>query len=183
MIYSIAKKLNITFVKDIVQVILAALLLGLFTNICIPLFFTPVPIVLQNSISVAYGYFLKSKKAGLSILLFIILGIFGFPFFAKGSSGLSFLCNVTGGYIFGYAIAGYLVGKIFEKSSKNISLTILFGHLIILLCGWIWFSYFVGMPRAFVLGVLPFIPGDIFKSIVIVKLIKLYKFFYNQTNV
>jgi biotin transport system substrate-specific component len=171
--YSIAKKNEIAFVKDSILIVFSALFLGIFSNVYIPLFFTPVPLVLQNSIAVCFGFFLKSKKAFFSILLFLFLGAIGFPFFSKGSCGFNFLMSVTGGYLFGYSIAGYIVGKIFEKTSKNISLTVLFGHLIILCCGFIWFSFFVGITKAFILGVLPFITGDVIKSIIITKLIKL----------
>lgn len=173
--YSLTKKMEFSLIKDLVSVIFCALFLGLFSNVYIPLFFTPVPIVVQNSIAIAYGYFFKSKKAYFSVILFIILGALGLPFFAKGSFGISVLSGCSGGYIFGYAIAAYIVGRIFEKSAKNISLTILLGHLIVLFCGFVWLSFFVGMAKAFLLGVLPFIGGDVFKTIVIAKLIKLKK--------
>ena len=160
------------YVKEVCQVILAAVFLGLFSKIYIPLFFTPIPLILQNSIAVTYGYFFKSKMSAASILLFILLGAIGFPFFSGGSFGLTHLVSVKGGYIFGYAIAGYIIGKLFEKSEKNISIKILLGHLVILLCGWMWFSLFIGIGKAFVLGFLPFIAGDIFKTIIITKLIR-----------
>lgn len=172
---SIAKKLEFDLIKDVLLVIFGALFLGLFSKVYIPLFFTPIPLILQNSIAISYGYFFKSKKACFSILLFILLGALGLPFFSNGAFGIETLISVKGGYIFGYAIAGFLVGKIFEKSQKNIALTILFGHMVVLLCGCIGFSFFVGFTKAFLLGVLPFIAGDIFKSIVISKLIKAFK--------
>jgi len=170
--YSIAKKVENDFVKNFVLIIFGALFLGLFSKIYIPLFFTPIPIVLQNSIAITYGYFFKSKKAFFSILLFILLGVLGFPFFSRGAFGLMHLLSTNGGYILGYCFSGYIVGKIFEKSTKNISLTILFGHIIILFCGFVWLSFFIGATKAFILGVLPFIAGDLFKTIVITKLIK-----------
>lgn len=173
--YSNVKKIEFALAKDFVLIIFSALFLGLFSNVYIPLFFTPIPLVLQNSIAITYGYFLKSKKAYFSIILFILLGALGLPFFAKGAAGITPLLGASGGYIFSYAIAGYIIGKIFEKSTKNIAWTILLGHLIVLFCGCIWFSFFVGISKAFILGVLPFLPGDIFKTIVITKLIKLKK--------
>jgi len=180
---TIAKKADYTFVKDIAEVIFAALFLGLFAKVYIHLFFTPVPIVLQNSIALAYGGFLSSKKSALSVLLFILLGVLGLPFFAGGSFGISTLLSTTGGYIIGYAIAAYFVGEIFEmknlKSTKSISLVILLAHMVILFCGASWLSTFIGMKKAFILGVLPFIAGDVFKTIVITKLIKLKNSYFN----
>lgn len=171
--HSLVKPVKVDIVKDFVLIVFSAVFLGLFSNIYIPLFFTPVPLILQNSIAITYGYFLKSKKAYFSIILFILLGAAGLPFFSYGFCGISILLGVRGGYIFGYAIAGYIVGKLFEKyGEKNISLNILIGHLIVLFCGFIWFSFFVGISKAFFLGVLPFIGGDILKTIIITKFIK-----------
>jgi len=176
---AINQDIKIPFIKDITLVIFLGLFLGLFSKIYIPLFFTPVPIVLQNSIAIVYGYIFKSKKAFLSVLLFILLGGLGLPFFSKGC-GFAYLISTNAGYIFGYLIAAFIVGKIIEKndfyrnfSLKNIFFIILLGHLTVLFCGWLWFSTFIGIKKAFMLGVLPFIAGDIFKTLAIVKLIKL----------
>jgi len=168
-----------SFAKDILLIVFGVLFLGLFAKVAIPLFFTPVPIILQNSISITYGYFLKSKRAFFSIFLFIILGAVGLPFYSNGAFGLHHLFYTNGGYIIGYSIAAFIVGKIFEKnrdklSTKFIALNILFGHLIVLFVGWSWFSTIAGMKTAFLLGVLPFIAGDVFKSIVITKFIKYF---------
>jgi biotin transport system substrate-specific component len=166
------------FLKDILLIIFASLFLALFSKISIPLFFTPVPIALHNSISIGYGYFLKSKRAFLAVFLFIILGATGLPFFANGNFGMHHLFSTNCGYIFGYSIAAYIIGNIFEKkeklTTKFIALNVLFGHLIVLFLGWAWFSTYVGMKTAFILGVAPFIAGDIFKSVLLTKLIKYF---------
>lgn len=164
------------FLLAVLQVIFSALFLGLFAKVQIPLFFTPVPIALQNSISISFGYFLKSKKAFLSIMLFVFLAAIGFPFFSNGNSGSNYLMSTNGGYIFGYAIAGYVVGLLFEKTKNfkviQVFLNVLIGHLIVLFCGFIWLSSFLGLKNAFLLGVICFIPIDIFKALIITKLIK-----------
>lgn len=174
---TIAKKIETDIIKDIVEVLFASLFLGLFAKIYIPLFFTPVPIILQNSIAISYGYFLGAKKGAAAVILFILFGLIGLPFFSGGNYSLSYLMQTNGGYILSYAIASFFVGKIFQKnrptSQKDIAITILFGHLLVLFGGSLWLSAFVGFKKAFLLGVLPFIAVDIFKSIVITKLIKL----------
>jgi len=173
---TITKKFEIDIIKDICQVLFGALFLGLFAKIYIPLFFSPVPIILQNSIALSYGYFFSAKKGALSVLLFIALAILGLPFFASGP-GLTVIMSTNGGYFFSFALASFFVGKMFQrlesKNSKNIAFIILSGHLIVLLGGFLWFSFFVGLKQAFLLGVVPFIAVDIFKSIVITKMIKL----------
>lgn len=177
MSYSITKKLEIDVIKDICQVLFGAFFLALFAKIYIPLYFSPVPIILQNSIALSYGYFFGSKKGALAVLLFVVLGVFGLPFFAFGDFGLQTILSVNGGYILSYALAAYFVGKMFQKYKegrfKHISFIVLIAHLIILLLGSLWFSFFVGLKKAFLLGFVPFIAIDIFKSIVITKMIKL----------
>ena len=122
-------KIEKLFIRDISQVVFAAFFLGLFSKVYIHLCFTPVPIVLQNSIALTYGWFLGSKKGSLSVLLFILLGVLCLPFFALGAYGISTLLSTTGGYIIGYAIAAYFVGKVFED--KNIKSTKIFFVILI----------------------------------------------------
>ncbi|NGX33783.1 MAG: Biotin transporter BioY2 [Candidatus Anoxychlamydiales bacterium] len=174
---TIAKRIEKDTLKDICQILLGTFFLAMFAKIYIPLFFTPVPIILQNSIAISYGFFLGPKKSVFSVLLFIFLGIIGLPFFSNGNFGIDFILNTNGGYILSYFIASFVVGEIFQKNSdltqRKIGLTILLGHLIVLFGGSIWFSYFVGLKKALLLGVVPFIAIDILKSIVITKAIQL----------
>lgn len=180
MSYSISKikeKKDFSSLKDICLILSLGLFLGLFAKVFIFLYFTPVPIGLQNSISIAYGCFLKSKKAFFSVLAFIVFGALGLPFFSNGAHGIFHLLTTNGGYIIGYSIAAFFVGKTLETFKslplKKIAFIIFVGHLLVLFSGMCWFSSFVGLKKAFLIGVLPFIPGDIFKTIVITKLIKI----------
>ncbi len=172
----IAKKAEKTILKDVIQVLFATFFLAMFSKIYIPLFFTPVPMILQNSIAISYGYFLGPKKGAISVILFVFLGIIGLPFFAQGSFGIQTILGTTGGYILSYIVSSYVVGKIFQRdqdlSQRKIALTILLGHLIVLFGGALWLSYYVGLKKAFLLGVAPFIATDILKAIIISKLIQ-----------
>ena len=174
---TIAKRIEKDIIKDICQVLFGAFFLAMFAKIYIPLFFTPVPIILQNSIAISYGFFLGAKKGSIATLLFIFLGSIGLPFFAGGSFGMQTVMGATGGYILSYFISCFVVGKIFQKnldlSQRKIGLTMLLGHLIVLFGGALWLSFFLGLKKAILLGIVPFIATDIFKSIVLTKLIHL----------
>lgn len=175
MIKAISKRVELDIFKDVCLTLLAAFIIGMFAKIKISLFFTPVPIILQNSIAISYGSFLGAKKGSISVLIFVLLGIFGLPFFSDGAFGMQTILSVRGGYILSYVLAAFIVGKILQKnqnaSEKLTGFTILLGHVIVLFGGFLWFSYFVGPKNAFLLGVVPFIATDILKSIVITKLI------------
>ncbi len=176
MFVTILKKSYFSIVKDIAEVIAGSIVLGFFAKIMIPLFFTPVPLVLQNSLAISYALFFKKQKAAASVLLFIFLGAIGFPFFSNGNYGFSYLASTTGGYIFGYFFACYIAKALFDrlknKTTKNISYVVLLAHLIVLITGSLWFSIFVGINKAILLGLLPFIPLDIIKTIAIAKVYK-----------
>ncbi|OGN59497.1 MAG: hypothetical protein A3F40_02510 [Chlamydiae bacterium RIFCSPHIGHO2_12_FULL_27_8] len=160
-------------ILDFLLVPFALIFLISFAKIQIPLFFTPIPLTLQNSIAVFYGLYFKSKKASIILFLFLLLGAFNMPVFAYGNSGINYLCSISGGYLFGYLISAYLIGKFSElKIIKNHSLLMLLGHFIILFTGFLYFSTFVGLKKGFLLGFLPFIFGDIIKTIIISKIYK-----------
>jgi biotin transport system substrate-specific component len=197
MLKTLSRKKELSFIKDVSHVFFATFFLAIFAKVHIYLFFTPVPLILQNSIAISYGYFLGLKKSSFAILLFILLGALGLPVFTNGNFGMSYLLNITGGYIFSFFFASLVVAKIFDSFkekryeinysiSKNnflmkfvfqnkIFLTIFLGHIIVLLGGSLYLSLFIGIKEAILLGILPFVLGDIFKSIILCKLIQVKK--------
>ena len=88
----------------------------------IPLPFTPVPITLQTLMVLLSGAMLGSYYGALAMIIYLILGAIGLPVFAGGSSGIGSLLGPTGGYLFSYPIAAFIVGKMTEKKQLNIFL-------------------------------------------------------------
>ena len=82
----------------------------------IPIPFSPVPVTLQVFFVLLAGSMLKSKWGSLSMVVYTLLGVAGLPVFAGGSSGMGVLLGPTGGYIFGFILAAYLIGKLSEKA-------------------------------------------------------------------
>ena len=76
----------------------------------IPLPFTPVPITGQTFAVLLVGAVLGSRRGAASLLLYLMQGLVGLPFFAGGTSGLAILLGPTGGYLVGFIVAAYLVG-------------------------------------------------------------------------
>ncbi len=98
----------------------------------------------------------------------------GYPVFAGGASGIAHLLGPRGGYLFGYLCAGFFVGLLQQESRKKNGLTLFthmaLGNLIVYLCGWAYLSTFIGIRGALLLGVAPFILGDLLKLIFFTKL-------------
>lgn len=153
-----------------------SLLLALFSQISLPLPFTPVPLTLQTLGVLFIGYYLGASAGIISIILYLLLGAIGLPFFAGLKGGLLVLSGPTGGYLVGFIGGVYLVGKAKEKGIfKNFFLSFIIAllmHFIIYFFGTIWFIggfYFLGWSKTLkdllTLTVFPFIPSDILKSL------------------
>ena len=65
------------------------------------------------------GLLLGSKRAFLSVSTYLLIGLMGIPVFARGG-GPAYLLRPTFGFLLGFALAAYAMGKICEwlHSSK-----------------------------------------------------------------
>jgi biotin transport system substrate-specific component len=135
----------------------------------IPLPFTPVPITLQTFFVLLAGALLGRKLGSLSQAGYLLIGIFGVPVFTGGLYGFARLFGPTGGYLIGFVLASYVIGKLLGKDDDapffKIVAAMLVGLAILFTTGTIQLSMVmhISMQKAVALGVLPFIPGDIVK--------------------
>ncbi|HET6745685.1 MAG TPA: biotin transporter BioY, partial [Candidatus Limnocylindria bacterium] len=74
--------------RDVLLVIGAAVLTGVAAQISIPLPFTPVPITLQTFTVLLAGAVLGPWRAGAAMLLYLVAGVAGVPWFAEQGSGM-----------------------------------------------------------------------------------------------
>ena len=150
-------------------VVAGSLLMAALAQVSIPLPFTPVPITGQTYGVLLIGTLLGSRRGALSMLLYIIEGGMGLPFFAQGASGWAKLLGPTGGYLVGFVLAAYVIGWMAERGMDRRVWTalvpMLVGEVIIFACGVSWLAHFVGWDKALPLGLYPFIPGDVIKTL------------------
>lgn len=158
--------------KDFALVLLASLIIALSGQISIPLWFTPVPITLQNSTVLLMAAFLGARRGTAATLLFLTQGACGLPVFANGHGGLLCFFGPTGGYLCGYLIASYVVGTLIDQR-KSAMTALLAGNLTIYLCGASYLAAFIGPMQALLLGIVPFIFGDLLKGIASLKLLEI----------
>ena len=152
--------------KNILLVLGGVAFLSIMSQVLIPLPYTPVPISL-GTFGVTLMALLYGRKLGTAtILSYVAAGSLGAPIFAGGKAGSLF--SPTGGYILGYIVAtiilGYLSDKGVTKSYVKTFFSLLLSSAIILTLGSIVLSIFVPGKNAFMVGVLPFLPGDAIKS-------------------
>ena len=153
------------------------LVLGLtaFTAMCaqvsISLPFTPVPLTLQTFAVLAGAAALGAERAVIAQVLYVVLAIAGVPVLAGGSSGADAVAGATGGYIFGFVVSSFVVGRIAERgATKRVESTViayLAGTATIYALGVSWLAYVAHMSLrdAVVAGMIPFLIGDAIKAV------------------
>ena len=146
-----------------------SLLLALSAQIAIPLPFSPVPVTLQTLVVLLAGAVLGSRLGTLSVLVYIVEGAVGLPFFAKGGAGLAYLRGVTGGYLIGFVVAAFMVGLLVEgglgRKFSTAILAMFVGNILLYCFGLPWLKSVlnISMSKAFAFGLYPFILGDLYK--------------------
>jgi len=156
-----------------------ACLTGLLAQIKIYLPFTPVPIVASQLGVILAAVLLGKRWGGISILIYALGAAAGIPWLAGFNGGLAALAGPTGGYVLGYILAALFMGSILDakiESRRALPLTavILFSQLVLVyvpglihLGLWLHFAggQAVTLSGLLVMGYLPFIAGDIVKSL------------------
>lgn len=164
-----------TLWREALLVLGASVLIALAAQVAIPLPFSPVPVTGQTFAVLLVGALLGSRRGALSLLAYLAEGVVGLPVFAGGSGGLVRLLGPTGGYLLGFVASAWVVGWLCEQGwgrrVKTALLAMLAGNIVIYLCGLLWLAHFVGGERVLALGLLPFIPGDLFKLLLAVMLL------------
>lgn len=158
--------------RDLILIALfAALTAVMALFVTIPLPFSPVPITGQTFAVMLAGALLGARKGAFSQLIYILLGIAGLPVFAGGLAGLSVLAGPRGGFLWGFVLGAYLIGKLVEKRRRLtlpyilVSLSV-GGILAVYLPGILQLAFVTGMtPSQAVFAMLPYLPGDVIKVI------------------
>ncbi|ASN04969.1 biotin transporter BioY [Virgibacillus necropolis] len=132
----------------------------------------PLPLVPISGQTLAVGLtstIIGSRLGAIAMMCYAAIGAVGAPVFAGFSGGLHVLLGPTGGYIFGFIIAAYVIGYILEKSSYTVKMAMLantIGMVIILLCGTLQLKFVLDLSWsvALVSGVYPFIVVGLIKA-------------------
>ena len=153
--------------KDVVLVLSFGLLTALSAQISF--WIGPVPITGQTFAVLMAGILLGSVRGAFSQIFYLLVGLTGFPFWfaAGGPLGAARLIGPTGGYLIGFVIAAFLVGKLAERGwDKNIKTAVsamVLGSIVIYIFGLARLANFVPTQNLLTVGLFPFVPGDILK--------------------
>jgi len=137
--------------------------------------FGPVPVTLQIFGVLLAALLLSWEWAAVALAIYFVLGAAGVPVFAMGTAGLGVVLGPTGGYVIGFALAapaGAWVRQALERRGKeqvvadvSAACTVI---AVVYLVGWVQLAAVtnMGLLKAFVVGVLPFIIPDAVKAVV-----------------
>lgn len=171
-----------TVVRQFARAALLAALIGAVAPISIPI--GPAPITLQVLFVFLAGIVLGPVWGAVSMLLYLMAGAVGAPVFAGMSAGIGVLVGETGGYLLSYPIAAALIGLFVHRGPDlrdpaEVSLPVLVGALAagVVVIYWLGTAYMawvleLEIVEAIMLGVVPFIPGELLKMIAAIAIVR-----------
>lgn len=139
----------------------------------------PVPISLATFAVMLAGVLLGAKFGFISQAIYVLLGIVGVPVFAGYKAGVGVIAGMTGGYIVAYPLLALFIGLIYWKFGRNAKnkvwkivwmfIGMIVGTAVLYAFGTAWFCVVSGMGLVEALGlcVIPFLPGDFLKMVVV----------------
>ena len=150
-------------ISKIAFFLLGIILLSVSSKVSIP--FYPVPMTFQTFVV----YFIAASMGMIgfySTLSYVILGLMGLPIFAAGG-GIGYIMSPTFGFLYGMILSSlaiaYLSKGLFEKKIIKISFAVFVGALVTFACGIIHLASFIGIEKAVIAGLVPFIYSELLK--------------------
>lgn len=126
-----------SLLTDLGLIVSGTALTALSAQLIIPMY--PVPFTMQTFVVLIVGSTLGIARGTLSMLLYAVLGLVGFPIFGGGSSGANVLFGASGGYIIGFVFAaaftGWLAQSSWDKRFLGAALSFVAGGVVIFVFG------------------------------------------------
>jgi biotin transport system substrate-specific component len=154
--------------RTVVLIVLGTALLTLSAKVNLPLPY--VPMTLQTLVVLVIGAAYGWRLGSATLVAYLAEGAIGLPVFAGPVGGLAPLLGPTAGYLFGFVAAAFVTGWLSERgwdrSVPRLFVAMGFGHILILAAGfgWLAFGAKLGVEKAWLVGVAPFIAGSLIKN-------------------
>jgi biotin transport system substrate-specific component len=154
--------------RSVTLVALGTALLTLSAKVNLPLPY--VPMTLQTLVVLVLGAAYGWRLGSATVMAYLAEGALGWPVFAGSVGGLAPLLGPTAGYLFGFVAAAYAVGWLSERgwdrSVPRLFLAMGLGHILILAAGFAWlaFGMKLGVEKAWLVGIAPFIAASLIKN-------------------
>lgn len=161
------KKISI---KNIAVTAMFIALTIVMSQIAIPLPFTDVPLSLATLAVFLSGAILGPVWGTAAQAVYVVMGLVGLPVFANFSGGFATVLGPTGGYIWGYIVAAFLIGLLVSKGGRWFwvyPMAMIVGLAGCYALGTVWYMIYakIDLLAALVLCVAPFLVGDAVKIV------------------
>ncbi len=172
--------------KDMVFIALSTTIMIICAFITIPFY---VPFTMQTFALFIIIGLLGTKKAFISVCLYLLLGAVGLPVFSGFKGGIGTLLGVTGGYLIGFLLTAIVSGSLLRIFSKKHKITLI-GHCVAMFLGlivcyafgtaWYLFLYTnstgsISITSVLSLCVFPFVLTDLVKILLSAYAVKILK--------
>jgi biotin transport system substrate-specific component len=101
------------------------------------------------------------------MLMYLLEGSMGLPFFSGGASGVAHLVGPTGGYLVGFVVAAAIIGGLAERGwdrgPLRASFAMLLGSAALFGCGLAQLAMYVPPGHLLEAGLTPFLLGSLVK--------------------
>lgn len=152
---------------SMVMPFIGAAAITLATQVRVDLPFTPVPITGQTFVVVLWGLLFGMRQGALAAAAYLGAGALGAPVFA-GFTSLTALWGPTSGYLLGFVPAAALAGWLRDRGWTRTVYTAFAAAVVasapIFLLGTPVLAAFVGWNNVVMMGIVPFLVGDVVKS-------------------
>ncbi len=163
--------------NKLVMAFFMACITGLMAQIIIPLPWTPVPITAQTFAVLIAGILLGRYWGGLSMVIYLLIGFVGVPWFTGMTGGIGVITGATGGFLIGFILTALFLGYFSDnyinaRGFKSMLVLLLVSNFafiyipgLIGLGAWLYVvnGTIPGIWTLLAMGLLPFLIGDLIK--------------------
>jgi biotin transport system substrate-specific component len=156
--------------RDAGLVALGVLFTALLAQVAVPVPGSPVPITGQTLAVVLTAATLGPLRGTAVQVVYIMAALVGLPFYSDASGGVEQVFGATGGYVFGFIPAAYLIGLAARHGAdrtpwKSLPLFVA-GQAVVFAVGVPWLALATGNSAGWALenGFYPFILGGVVKA-------------------
>lgn len=148
-------------------VLLGTLILAISSQISVPM--VPVPVTMQTLAVTLIGALYGWRLGAITITAWLFEAALGLPVLANGNGSLLSFVGPTAGYLFAFPVVGALVGWLVARGWNGdrpglAFVAMLVGNALCLVLGALWLSTLIGVEKAIIAGVVPFLIGGVLKS-------------------
>jgi biotin transport system substrate-specific component len=178
----LVETVSLTWIRNAVAVLTGTAFISAMAQVSIPLPFTPVPLTGQTLAVLLTAGALGTWRSMSSSILYLGLAVAGLPVLAPQPDGTHVIGTqvfqmASFGYVVGFIVASFVVGKLSERGlSKSIlgtTFTMLIGNVVIYTAGLINLKNVTGADwsQVFAWGLTPFLIGDLIKVVIAANLL------------